>query len=310
MLLQLVTWYNAISSLGTNDSRSVLAPHLLTDLLLFFSLFGFGPVLVDVPKGISFVLTDNSWKGDLQGWRSTEGSVAFIVGPEGLQRGDVIVWDGTGSSTAAGGGDVSAGEWVVNGQFNPSSTGDTLLVYEVVNSDPPLFIFGLSYSSSGWIEDTTTTATGQLDSAASTSSVLPTSLQEGRTAIALAHKDNVHYSGPTSGSREELLLSVASVSFWTGDNTDVVDLLTLYHGGFFVEEVPRPNSPVLSPTATPAPPPTPITSSPTSAPPTTLPGGSKGNLTLFASIGGSIGLVACEFHTTYRCHTTYSFHSI
>jgi hypothetical protein len=288
------------------DEHSLLAPTKLT----FFLFCCFGSVLVDVPKGISFVLTDNSWEGDLQGWRSTEGSLAFLVGPEGLQRGDVIVWDGTGSST---GGDINAGEWVVNGQFNPSATGDTLLVYEVVNSGP-LFIFGLSYSSYGWKEDG-----GQSNSSSSSTSVLPTTLQDGRTAIALTHQDNIHYRGPTSGNREELLFAVANVSFWTGDNTDVFDLLTLYHGGFVLEEeeVPAPNSPVLSPTLAPTPTPSPTWPS-TSSP--IFPRDSKGNnLTLFASIGGSIGLVACEFvplsvvdsfQTTCSLHITYVQHEV
>jgi hypothetical protein len=82
-------------------------------------------VLVDVPPGASFTVTDHGWEGTLLGFRSTEGSISYVVGPDGLTSGTVLYWDDAEAAPNA-----NNGEWTLNGQFNPAATGDNLLIYE------------------------------------------------------------------------------------------------------------------------------------------------------------------------------------
>jgi hypothetical protein len=145
------------------------------------------------PLGVGVVVsvTDNGWTADGQ-FRSTEGTVRYIVPEGGVAAGAVLVWT-----------DGAAG-WVETGSFNPSASGESLLAYSGPDADPE-FLFALDVSTDGFDET----------SDSSTTSALPAG---GVAHVALAHHDNVVYDGPLAGTGAEVLQYAAQAGHWVGND--------------------------------------------------------------------------------------------
>jgi len=141
--------------------------------------------LDDLPAGTELTFTDNGWRAD-GSFRDNEGAFTYTA-DEPVAAGTVIKPEVSGPAFSAG--------------------GDQILVYQGAASDP-YFVYALNSEGDGWQDDATSSNT----------SALPSDLENGRTAVALGEVDNATYTGPTSGTREELLAAISDPPNWTGDD--------------------------------------------------------------------------------------------
>ncbi|WP_310475379.1 choice-of-anchor I family protein [Sandarakinorhabdus sp.] len=150
----------------------------------------------DDPDTLSFVLladlsgetiffTDNGWLA-AGGFRSGEGIFSYVV-PGGTPIGTVI-------SIPAPIGTTSL-----------STSGDAILAY-TGSAASPTFLFAVDFADGN--------ATWAADATSSNTSAVPTGLTVGSTALAFG-ADNGAYSGPTTGTRAEILANIANAANWT-----------------------------------------------------------------------------------------------
>lgn len=150
--------------------------------------------------GQTITFTDNGWKA-AGGFTTTEGSITYTV-PANVTVGTVV--------TLAG----------VSGNFNLSTTGDSIAAYLGTASNPT-FLFGLD------IADGNATYAG--DATNSNTSAVPTGLTFGDTALAFG-ADNAAYTGPLTGTKAQILANIADETLWTQNDTAAVG----YASGFSV----------------------------------------------------------------------------
>ena len=149
--------------------------------------------LTDIDEGTKISFTDRGWfaAGD---FRSTEGVVSYTVPTGGLAAGTVITMLGE-----AGG-------------FALSTAGDQLFAFEGTIGETGILdgtlLYGYHDNGFGWDLDATSTST----------SAMPPALVNASVAMS-AELDNCAYTGPTSGSSEELLTAINNPANWTGNNT-------------------------------------------------------------------------------------------
>lgn len=160
--------------------------------------------LKDIPAGITLFLTDKAWTG--ADWRSAEGTLSHQI-MSNLPNGTIF---GYGEELALG------NQWTsVSGSFSLSALGDNVFLYCIGESSgtKPRFLSGLSISGP-WL------GANLPDSEYGTgSSSLPSSLSK-VGSVALEHKDNYHYAGPTEGTVEELIKSISNSTNWEGSNSE------------------------------------------------------------------------------------------
>ena len=146
--------------------------------------------LATLPAGATIHFTDNGWRDDGT-FRANEGIYTYTVPGGGLAAGSVIdIEEPSGVAFAA--------------------SGDQILAYTGDESSPS-FVYALNVSGSATWQETATS---------SNTSALPTGLSNGTTAVAVEEFDNVAYTGPTSGTRSELLTAIGNPQNWTGSDTD------------------------------------------------------------------------------------------
>ncbi len=146
--------------------------------------------LVPVAGGTQISFTDNGWQAS-DSFRANEGTFVYTAPSTGLAPGVVVVvTEPAGPAFAA--------------------SGDQILAY--TGSDAaPSFVYALNVEGD---------AEWQPDAISSNTSALPTGLANGTTAVAVAELDNVAYTGPTSGTKAELLTAIGTPSNWTGSDED------------------------------------------------------------------------------------------
>lgn len=149
----------------------------------------FSFVLLADLSGQTIHFTDNGWLA-AGGFRANEGTVDYVV-PAETPIGTVITISG------------------LTGSFNPSTTGDQILAY-VGDASSPTFLFAVDFA------DGNTTYAG--DATNSNTSAVPTGLTFGDTALAFG-ADNGAYTGPTSGTRAQILAAIADETNWTLNDT-------------------------------------------------------------------------------------------
>lgn len=141
--------------------------------------------LVDVPAGTTLGITDEGWKST-GGFRSGESHLSWTAPAGGITAGTVI--------------NLSLSDL--------SNSGDQITLYEGSASSPtPLF--AVNDDGSSWASNATS----------SNNSALPAGLSNGATAVALNEKDNYAYTGPTTGTKAELLAAIANKANWTGNDS-------------------------------------------------------------------------------------------
>jgi hypothetical protein len=158
--------------------------------------------LTTIPEGTVISFTDHGWYA-AGGFRPTEGVVTYIALPGGLAAGSVV---------------ATAGD---AGTFNLSASGDQIFAFEGTidgsgNLTGTLF-YGFQDNGTGWDADATSSNT----------SALPAILAGANVAMA-QELDNYAYTGPTTGTRIELLASINNPANWTGDNAAQPAFPTLF----------------------------------------------------------------------------------
>jgi hypothetical protein len=142
--------------------------------------------LADIPGGTSINFTDEGWKA----------SGGFLSGE------NVLTW------TAPTGG-VAAGTVVSLDFSGISNDGDQIIAFAGAYGSPTPLL-AVNDEGTAW----------QSDALDNYTSALPAGLTNGSTAVALNELDNYAYSGPTSGTKAELLAAIADKSQWTGSNSN------------------------------------------------------------------------------------------
>ena len=144
--------------------------------------------LVDIEAGTEISFTDNGWLSS-GGFRSNEGTFTWSA-PEDISAGESIQPSVSGVAFSA--------------------DGDQIIAYQGAATNPT-FLYALNSEGSGvW----------QSDATSSNTSALPTSLINGETAVALNEIDNAVYTGPTAGTKAELLTAISNKNNWSGSNSD------------------------------------------------------------------------------------------
>lgn len=150
----------------------------------------FAYVLLDAALiGQSVSFTDNGWLA-AGGFRANEGTLTVTI-PANATVGQVFTVTGLTS------------------QFNPSTAGDQILAY-TGSATNPSFLFAVDFAdgNSTWASDATSSNT----------SAVPTGLTNGVNALAFFPLDNAAYTGPTTGTKAEILANIANTSNWTRDD--------------------------------------------------------------------------------------------
>jgi len=160
--------------------------------------------LSDVSEGTDLYMTDNAWTGS--SFRANEGILKLTIPPGGISSGTVF---GYGDANLQHGSD-----WVVDdGNFALSSSGDTILVYCLESGNRNVVHLGGFSFSNNWAQP-------NLDpsSYGTSTSALPVGLSS-VGAVTLSHKDNFVYTGPQSGTKEEIQVFISAEGSWTGSNS-------------------------------------------------------------------------------------------
>ena len=160
--------------------------------------------LVDLVAGAQVVITDKGWQASADVLRPGEGE-AIWTADAAVPAGTVVIITNDGAYAA------SQGTVTSEGGLQLATDGDQLIAYQGEES-APMFLYGLN--SDG--ED----GTWQADATTANDSALPPGLETGTTALALSEVDNAVYTGPTSGTRAELLAAISNAASWMGDNSE------------------------------------------------------------------------------------------
>jgi hypothetical protein len=145
-------------------------------------------ILADL-AGQTINFTDNGWLA-AGGFRTSEGTVSYTV-PAGTAIGTVVTISG------------------LTGTFNPSTSGDQIIAY-TGDATAPNLLFAVDFADGN--------ATYAADATNTNTSAVPTGLTQGENALAFA-ADNAAYTGPLTGTREEILANIANESLWTQNDT-------------------------------------------------------------------------------------------
>ncbi len=163
---------------------------------------GFDAVpLVDLDAGTEIFFTDNGWSNG--NWRSTTEGVITYTAPGAITAGTVLAYR---SSNENG--------FVKSGNFDPSGSGDNLLVYQG-SAEIPLFIYGIGWASATpWV-----TNHGAVNN--NNSEIPPALSVAAFTISAPGSMDDYQYlaSAGTSGAKGDLLQWVANKVNWSGSDT-------------------------------------------------------------------------------------------
>ncbi|MGY2046542.1 Ig-like domain-containing protein [Methylobacterium sp. JK268] len=153
-------------------------------------------LLRDVEAGTAINFTDNGVKKDGT-FRTGEGVKTWTAPNGGATAGTVVTFTN------------------LTGNLNPSTSGDQIIAYQGTST----FLFAINFA------DGKSTFAG--DATNSNTSAVPPGLTFGKTALAFP-LDNGAYTGPTSGTKAELLAAIADGRNWTQDDDTPVAYKTAF----------------------------------------------------------------------------------
>jgi len=143
-----------------------------------FNAKGFDQIAIMATRSFQnehFNITDAGWNA-AGGFRVGEGTLISRV--ESMQAGEIIT-----INLYSGYGSVGDEQFSMSGTFDLAASGDQLIIYQGVASDPHM-VYALNYSSKKWATDASDAA----------SSALPTGLTNGYSAVSLIQKESYRYA--------------------------------------------------------------------------------------------------------------------
>ena len=149
--------------------------------------------------GQTINFTDNGWLA-AGGFRANEGVQSYTI-PADATVGTVVTLSG------------------LSGNFNLSTSGDQILAY-IGSAANPTFLFALDFADGN--------ATYAGDASNSNTSAVPPGLTFGDTALAFG-ADNGAYTGPVTGTKEQILSAIADESNWTQDDAAAVPYVPAFN---------------------------------------------------------------------------------
>ena len=170
--------------------------------------------LRDLDGDLVLFLTDNAWTGS--SLRTNEGTISLRIPLTGITSGTVFGYGGESNL-------LHQQDWVkVQGQFQLSTSGDTVLLYCQDDGGALNFLFGFDYSGDGWMKSNL-----NADFYGSARSALPDQLAD-NGSISLPHFDNYRYKGSTStGSFSQLQALFSDPIQWEGSDDSITKPLPL-----------------------------------------------------------------------------------
>jgi len=181
--------------------------------------------LVDLDAGTEILFTESGWHATNGTWRNgdtTEG-VLLYTAPAAVAAGTVIsVEEDANTAAFILPTDGSITNSNLGNSWALSVSGDQITIFQGTVTNPS-FIFCVTSNSSAWHDATSTSSTA-----------IPTGLQNGTTAVAAGagdgagdEFDNVYYdaaANPLSGkSKSEILALVGNAANWVGNNSEPAD---------------------------------------------------------------------------------------
>ncbi len=161
--------------------------------------------LAPINAGEIIRFTDSGWIAS-GSFRANEGGIQYTF-PAATPAGTVVSM--AGPFTSAG--------WSVNNTglgtaFALATAGDQILAFQGAASTPS-FIYALNTGGGGWT-----------DASSSNTTALPPGLTPALTALDLAvpELDNSFYSGPTSGTKSQLLATISNPANWTRSDSPLL----------------------------------------------------------------------------------------
>ncbi|MDP8204666.1 MAG: hypothetical protein P9L95_09065, partial [Candidatus Tenebribacter mawsonii] len=157
--------------------------------------FDFVP-LIDLESGTIIKFTDNAWVSANSALNDNEGIITYTASSF-VSKGSILSYSGSDGNG-----------FVKSGSFNPSGSGDNIIVYQGTEASPS-FLYGI-----GWAKGASWSYSGTNDSD------IPSGLSEiSNTILNLGTYDNYQYNGSTSfASPSEFLIAIGDKSNWSGRN--------------------------------------------------------------------------------------------
>jgi uncharacterized repeat protein (TIGR01451 family) len=185
--------------LRTASAATVLGPGDVAIIGFSFDTNDFAfVVLVDIEAGTEIRFTDAGWQAD-QTFFTGEGAVTYTA-PQDLPAGTILSYLAYLDDFVI----TVEGPFTRTTGFAFTNAGDQIFAFQGTYTTPT-FLFGLNNRSNGW--------TGSPPNALNTT--LPPTLTEGYTAIWFDRSyENGVYTGPLTGTQEELLAAISDPDNW------------------------------------------------------------------------------------------------
>jgi len=151
-------------------------------------------LLADVDAGTAINFTDDGWFA-AGGFRSGEGETTYTFAA-GATAGTVVTVSG------------------LTGAFNPSTSGDQIIAFQGPFAPASAANGGAGVTNLFALDFADNNATFEADASSSNASAVPTGLTAGATALGFG-TDNGAYTGPTTGTKADLLSAIADSANWT-----------------------------------------------------------------------------------------------
>jgi hypothetical protein len=176
--------------------------------------------LRDVEKGTKITFTDAGWNLSTESFINNE-SFVYYTASQDYKAGSIITWNRDNYTSEFS----YTNNWCFD-HMSLSAAGDQCFAFQG-DTTSPKFIFALQTNST--VYQTSMLPSENLNVNNEEVSVyrmsnVPAGLTEGFTAISVGQSsyaddeyDNVWYVGPTSGTKEEIVLAVSNSANWTGD---------------------------------------------------------------------------------------------
>ncbi len=167
-------------------------------------------LLEDVSISTQIKFSDKGWYNTIHSFReSSEGVLTWTADANYACGTEIIITNTSGNSWTASSGTATETD---NG-FELSAGGDQILAFQGTDTVPSVFLYAISFDSSGW-----SNATG------ADSSAIPSGLTDGLNAVNFGEIDNANYNCTVTSDAFFILAAVSNAGNWTLDNFRITTL--------------------------------------------------------------------------------------